>query len=112
MRIRPEGRAAVLARLLLGLNGFERGADNCVACIRRENGDRALALRNVVGNRPCQKRVIGIRGRRFQKPEARAVPCRPVVERVGRQNRLHIPSFAHGQRGGQQALLMWCAEPA
>ena len=105
MRIRPEGRA-VLALMLFGLNGIERGADNRVARIRRENDDRALALRNVVGDRPRQKRVIGVRGRRVQKAEARAVPCRPVLERVGRQNRFHIPSFAHGQRGGQQALLL------
>ena len=33
MRIRPEGRA-VLARMLLGLKGIERSADNRVACIR------------------------------------------------------------------------------
>ena len=71
----------------------------------RENDDRAVALRNVVGDRPCQKRVIGIRRGRVQKPEARAVPCRPVVEGVRCQNRLHILSLAHGQRGGEKTLL-------
>jgi hypothetical protein len=64
-----------------------------------------LALRNIVGNRPCQKRVIGIGRGRVQEPKTRAVPCRPVVEGVRGQTRLHILSLAHGQRGREKTLL-------
>jgi hypothetical protein len=43
-----------------------------------------LALRNLIGYRPRQERGIGVRGRCLHKPEAAAVPGRPVLERVGR----------------------------